>query len=132
MTLYRVGGEVRGSCYVGEFHANDAWDAIEQARDQAGVSLCHECAREISDPEVTCLWAEDDSGDCTSEPSDHDEIVRQSKEIVRLLDEIAELNGRLSRMYQLGYEATSLLAMNRIMVGTDLVEFGIECMEKKP
>lgn len=85
MPLYNVTGVVVGSTWVGEYYANDPWQAIEFARDDAGISLCHECARKISDPEVLELTAEDvETGDATSEKTVHDQIAEQAKEIERL------------------------------------------------
>lgn len=58
MALWNVSGAVVGSTYVGEFEAETAAAALKQAWKEADISLCHECAREISDPEVTELTAE--------------------------------------------------------------------------
>jgi hypothetical protein len=72
---YQVGGAVHASTWVGTFEANSPEEAIERAYEAAHVSVCHQCAEKISDPEVACLWAEDESGNVTSEPSDHDKLV---------------------------------------------------------
>ena len=53
MPKYNAYGTVVGSTYIGEFEAKNEKEAIEKAQRAAGVSLCHECARDISDPEVT-------------------------------------------------------------------------------
>lgn len=85
MPRYSVSGAVVGSTWIGEYDANDAWQAIEFARNDADVSLCHECARSVSDPEVCELTAEDvETGDSTSEATTNDQIVEQAKEIARL------------------------------------------------
>jgi hypothetical protein len=85
MPRYSVSGAVHGSTWIGEYDANDAWQAIEFARNDADVSLCHECARSVSDPEVCELTAEDlETGDATSEATTNDQIVEQAAEIRRL------------------------------------------------
>lgn len=101
MPRYSVSGAVHGSTWIGEYDANTPEEAIELAYNDAGISLCHECARKISDPEVLELTAEDvETGDATSEKTVHDQIVEQAKEIERLrraaLGEAAE-NDRLRR-----------------------------------
>ena len=85
MPRYSVTGAVHGSTWIGEYDANPPEEAIELAYNDAGISLCHECARSVSDPEVCELTAEDvETGDATSEKSIHDQIVEQAKEIERL------------------------------------------------
>jgi len=94
MPRYSVTGAVHASTYIGEYDANTPEEAIERAYRDAGVSLCHECAREVSDPEVCELVAEDvETGDATSEATTNDQIVEQAAEIKRLrraLTHIAE------------------------------------------
>lgn len=85
MPRYSVTGAVVGSTWIGEYDANTPEEAFEFARDDAGISLCHECARSVSDPEVCELTAEDvETGDATSEKTVHDQIAEQAKEIERL------------------------------------------------
>ena len=85
MPRYSVTGAVHASTFVGEYDANTPEEAIERAYRDAGVSLCHECAREVSDPEVCELVAEDmETGDATSEATTNDQIVEQAAEIKRL------------------------------------------------
>jgi hypothetical protein len=72
---YQVGGGVHASTYVGVVEANTPEEAIDRAYETASVSVCHQCATSISDPEVAHLWAEDESGNVTSEPTDHDRLV---------------------------------------------------------
>jgi len=85
MKKWRVGGGVAASTYVGEFEAATWQEAIDKAYKVAGVSVCHECAEHISDPEIDHLWAEDvETGDCTSEPTLSDQVSEQSREIERL------------------------------------------------
>lgn len=86
MKTWRVGGGVSASTYVGEFEADTWQEAIEKAYKVAGVSVCHECAEHISDPEIDHLWAEDEeTGDCTSEPTLGDQVSEQAREIERLV-----------------------------------------------
>jgi hypothetical protein len=85
MKKWRVGGGIAASTYVGEFEAATWQEAIEAAYKVAGVSVCHECAKHISDPEIDHLWAEDEeTGDCTSEPTLGDQVSEQAREIERL------------------------------------------------
>lgn len=91
---YRVGGAVHASTYIGEFEASTPEQAIEMAYEEAGISLCHECSREVSDPEVVSLWAEDDDGNTTSEPSDHDRIVALQAEVAALKAAAEPVEGR--------------------------------------
>jgi hypothetical protein len=72
---YKVGGAVHASTFIGEFEADSPEQAIELAYETAGISVCHQCADTVEDPEVACLWAEDEQGNVTSEPSDHDKII---------------------------------------------------------
>lgn len=66
---YNVGGAVHASTYIGEIEADSPEQAIEKAYEQAHVSVCHQCARDIQDPEVANLWAEDADGNVTQESS---------------------------------------------------------------
>lgn len=52
---WAVSGVVVGSKYLGEFEANTAEEAVEMALNgpTAYVSLCHQCASECEDPEIT-------------------------------------------------------------------------------
>lgn len=85
MPRYSVTGAVHASTYIGDYYANTPWEAIERAYRDAGISLCHECARDVSDPEVCELVAEDvETGDATSEETTNDQIVEQAAEIKRL------------------------------------------------
>lgn len=85
MPRYSVSGAVVGSTWIGEYDANTPEEAIGLAYNDAGISLCHECARKVSDPEVLELTAEDvETGDATSEKTIHDQISEQAKEIERL------------------------------------------------
>lgn len=55
---YRVSGQVTGSKYLGVFEANTPEEAEEIAIEQNGISLCHQCAGECEDPEITHAFAE--------------------------------------------------------------------------
>lgn len=92
MPRYSVTGAVHASTYIGEYDANTPYEAIELAYNDAGISLCHECARSVSDPEVCELTAEDvETGDSTSEETTNDQIVEQAKEIARLRRALADI-----------------------------------------
>lgn len=62
---YMVTASVVGSKFIGYFEAESADAAIEQAgkSGRCGVSLCHECSSEISDPEIDELFAEEVGND---------------------------------------------------------------------
>jgi len=51
---------VEGGQYVGEFMAETKEETEEMAAHKAGVSLCHQCARQVSDIEVTSITVEED------------------------------------------------------------------------
>lgn len=59
MPVYRVYGKVVGSKYLGEYEAATADEAEDMAMEENGhCGLCHQCADECDDPEIT---------DCTVE-----------------------------------------------------------------
>ena len=60
MPKFRVYGTVTASCYLGEVEADSAEAAVEIAleSDAAQITVCHACADQISDPEVTEATAE--------------------------------------------------------------------------
>lgn len=119
MPRYSVSGAVHGSTWIGWYDANTPQEAIERAYNDAGISLCHECARKVSDPEVLELVAEDvETGDATSEATTNDQIVEQSRKIERLIDIVREVApDRLEdKIYQdWKTEALSLRAENAAM-----------------
>lgn len=90
---WRVGGGVVASTYIGEVEAHTWQEAIEAGYDEADLSLCHECSRKISDPEIDHLWAEDDDGDCTSEETLSDQVSAQRREINKLRDLLNQILG---------------------------------------
>ena len=56
MPIYRCTATVTGSKYLGEVNADSMEQAIERANalaEDIGVSLCHHCAEECEDPEIT-------------------------------------------------------------------------------
>lgn len=55
MPMFRVYGTVTASCYLGEFEAASAEEAVQIALDSdaAQISVCHQCADQIGDPEVS-------------------------------------------------------------------------------
>lgn len=60
MPKYRLYARVTGEKYLGEIEAENEEEAIQKGResDETYVSVCHQCAKEISDPEVTDVTAE--------------------------------------------------------------------------
>ncbi len=58
MPKFRCYGRVVGSTYLGEVEAATEEEAMEKALNDAWVSLCHQCSREIEDPEVDSVTVE--------------------------------------------------------------------------
>lgn len=60
MARFRIHGIVSGSKYLGEIEADNKEEAIEKGfeLDACYVSMCHQCSREIEDPEVREILAE--------------------------------------------------------------------------
>lgn len=68
MPKYRLYATVTGGKYLGEVEAKNEREAVEMGfdHDEAHVSVCHQCSKEISDPQVTEVTAEleeEDDGD---------------------------------------------------------------------
>lgn len=59
MPKYRVYGVVKATKYVGEYEAETEDDAKDLAWGDAYVSVCHQCSREIEDPEIEELVVEE-------------------------------------------------------------------------
>jgi hypothetical protein len=99
MKKWRVGGGIAASTYVGEFEAATWQEAIAKAYKVAGVFVCRKCAEHISDPEIDHLWAEDEeTGDCTSEPTLGDQVSEQAREIERLRAALTEAQAALQQV----------------------------------
>lgn len=58
MIRYKVYAQVVGSKFIGEVEANSPEEACAKLESEAWVNLCHQCADEIDDPQVTELTAE--------------------------------------------------------------------------
>jgi len=56
--VWTVTAAVFGGHHLGEFEAETGDEAIAMAVRGAGVSLCHECSRDISDPQLERFVAE--------------------------------------------------------------------------
>ncbi|MEK3838670.1 hypothetical protein [Paenibacillus sp. FSL R7-0128] len=61
MPKFRIYGRVVATKYIGEFEADTkeqaermAWDS-----DEAYVSVCHQCSKEVEDPEIRELEVEE-------------------------------------------------------------------------
>ena len=64
MKRFAVYGKVYGTKYLGTFEAESPERAEEIAMTKnGGVSLCHQCSREIGDPEISECFAEEVSGE---------------------------------------------------------------------
>lgn len=63
MRTWTVTGSVVGSTWVGVFKAETGEGAIEQAWRTVGISLCHECSRDVSDLEVEQMTAVAEDGE---------------------------------------------------------------------
>lgn len=75
MKTYRAHASVGAGKYLGEVRAETAEGALEAAYEleSCGVSVCHTCAEQIEDPEVTCIFvtAEGDESDTATDEPDH-------------------------------------------------------------
>ena len=58
LKTWNVTARVVASHYAGEVEAATGEEAIEKARDKASVSVCWQCAEDISDPELDNFVAE--------------------------------------------------------------------------
>lgn len=55
---------MHASTYIGEFEAATAQEALKIAQDSGPyVSVCHQCAQDISDPEVVSITVENQKDD---------------------------------------------------------------------
>jgi hypothetical protein len=53
MPKFRVYGEVSAGKFMGTYEASNADEAIELPQNEEGsVSVCHQCAREVDDPQI--------------------------------------------------------------------------------
>lgn len=59
MPKFLVHATVVASKYIGEYEAETKEKAIEMAWKDASVSVCNYCSREIDEPEIDELHAED-------------------------------------------------------------------------
>ena len=64
MPKYRLYAKVVASKYLGEVEAASEQEAIEKGYqfDACEISVCHQCAENIEDPEVDDISAEEVSG----------------------------------------------------------------------
>jgi hypothetical protein len=69
---WSVNGAVVGGKHIGVYEAETGADAIEMARGDASVSLCHHCADECEDPEVERLVATCGDEEVEDEPREPD------------------------------------------------------------
>ena len=60
MKTFSVYGKVVGTKYLGEVIAKNKKEAIKKADlREAWVSVCHQCSKEISDPEIVEIIVEE-------------------------------------------------------------------------
>lgn len=59
MKTWSVVAIISASKYIGEFEAETAQEACDMAWEVASVNLCHQCADEAEDPEITEILAEE-------------------------------------------------------------------------
>lgn len=59
MPRYHINAAIAGSKYIGDVDAENAEDAIFRGYEmkECFVSVCHQCSRQIEDPEVISLSA---------------------------------------------------------------------------
>lgn len=62
MKKWNVYGKVQATKFLGTFEAETAEQAEEMALEKNGhVSVCHQCCREVEDPEIQeCIVEEDE------------------------------------------------------------------------
>lgn len=60
MAKFRVYGVIRATKYIGEFEAESKEQAEQMAwdSDEGYVSVCHQCSREVEDPEIERMEVE--------------------------------------------------------------------------
>lgn len=56
---WRVSGVIVGSKYLGEVEASTKEEAEDKALRRAHVSLCHQCSKQCSDPDIEEAHAEE-------------------------------------------------------------------------
>jgi hypothetical protein len=58
---FKIYGIVTGSKYIGEVEAESKEEAIEKAweLEELYVSVCHQCVKEIEDPEIRDIQVEE-------------------------------------------------------------------------
>lgn len=56
--MFYVTASVSGGTDIGEVEATSAEEAIAKAARMGDVSLCHQCARKVSDLEIDEMYAE--------------------------------------------------------------------------
>ena len=56
---YRVYGTVTGGKFLGIYEAASKEEAEDRAWAAAHVCICHQCSREIDDPDITAVEAEE-------------------------------------------------------------------------
>lgn len=81
---YQVGGAVHASTFIGDIEADTPEEALEKAYQKAHVSVCHQCAEYIQDPEPCALWAEDEGGNVTHEPTAETELAELKAAMARI------------------------------------------------
>ena len=59
MPKFRVYGVVTGGKFIGVYEGDTAEEAESKAWEDAHVSICHQCAEEIDDPEIHELQSEE-------------------------------------------------------------------------
>ena len=61
MPKYKIHGTITGTKYIGEVEAKNEKEAELKAWELEGcyVSVCHQCSKEIEDPEVTEIQIEE-------------------------------------------------------------------------
>lgn len=59
MPKFLVHGAVRASKYIGTYEAESKEEVEEMAWEDAHVSVCHQCSREVEDPEIDELFVEE-------------------------------------------------------------------------
>jgi hypothetical protein len=127
MARYRVYGTVTASKYLGEVEASSEEEAEKKAwaMDVASVSVCHQCSRDVSDPEISEITVELDDAQPPGAkswtpanllPDEQDMLTAyryrtnaEAKDCLTLLQRLSEARAELARAREAIDEAAPYL-----------------------
>lgn len=95
--FYKAEGDSQVLAYRDEWNSREE----EKALDRAHISVCWQCARNVSDPEIDGLYAENvETGEVTESPGYAEELRER---IARRDARIAELEAELTKLRSVQY-----------------------------